>query len=164
MRRGFTSHAQEQQWVDAFLAETTLFLGPDPQIMNDHRMAPRTAEEDRLLSGPVDPNDLDRVRKRIVAGLDEAFEMMEQTGAAPGAKWGDLTSAVYSASGDLIHISTGGVLAFASVLHYPVRFINKYWISDADRRRARRRRVHPQRRPLRQHPQHRPEHDPAGVL
>ena len=125
----FTS--EEQQWVDAFLAETTLFLGPDPQIMNDHRMAPRTAEEDRLLSGPIDPNDLDRVRKRIVAGLDEAFEMMEQTGAAPGAKWGDLTSAVYSASGDLIHISTGGVLAFASVLHYPVRFINKYWVSDA---------------------------------
>src|SRR6202022_1267003 len=33
--------AQEQEWVDAFLAETTLFLGPDPQIMNDHRMAPR---------------------------------------------------------------------------------------------------------------------------
>ena len=122
--------AEEQQWVDAFLAETTLFLGPDPEIMNDHRMAPRTAEEDRLLSGPVDANDLDRVRKRIVAGLDEAFEMMEQTGAAPGAKWGDLTSAVYSASGDLIHISTGGVLAFASVLHYPVRFINKYWIGD----------------------------------
>jgi acetone carboxylase, alpha subunit len=124
----FTS--EDQEWVDAFLAETTLFLGPDPQIMNDHRMAPRTTEEDRLLSGPVDPNDLDRVRKRIVAGLDEAFEMMEQTGAAPGAKWGDLTSAVYSASGDLIHISTGGVLAFASVLHYPVRFINKYWVGD----------------------------------
>jgi len=122
--------AEEQEWVDAFLAETTLFLGPDPEIMNDHRMAPRTAEEDLLLSGPVDANDLDRVRKRIVAGLDEAFEMMEQTGAAPGAKWGDLTSAVYSASGDLIHISTGGVLAFASVLHYPVRFINKYWIGD----------------------------------
>ena len=121
---------EEQEWVDAFLAETTLFLGPDPQIMNDHRMAPRTADEDRLLSGPIDANDLDRVRKRIVAGLDEAFEMMEQTGAAPGAKWGDLTSAVYSASGDLIHISTGGVLAFASVLHYPVRFINKHWIND----------------------------------
>ena len=93
-------------------------------------MAPRTADEERLLSGPIDANALDRVRKRIVAGLDEAFEMMEQTGAAPGAKWGDLTSAVYSASGDLIHISTGGVLAFASVLHYPVRFIKKYWVDD----------------------------------
>ena len=120
----------DQEWVDRFLAETTLFLGPDPEIMTDHRMAPRTADEERLLSGPIDANALDRVRKRIVAGLDEAFEMMEQTGAAPGAKWGDLTSAVYSASGDLIHISTGGVLAFASVLHYPVRFIKKYWVDD----------------------------------
>ena len=113
---------EDQEWVDRFLIETTLFLGPDPEIMTNHRMAPRTAEEERLLSGPVDANALDRVRKRLVAGLDEAFEMMAQTGAAPGAKWGDLTSAVYSASGDLIHISTGGVLAFASVLHYPVRF------------------------------------------
>jgi len=121
---------EDQEWVDRFLAQTTLFLGPDPEIMTDHRMAPRTAEEERLLAGPIDANALDRVRKRIIAGLDEAFEMMEQTGAAPGAKWGDLTSAVYSASGDLIHISTGGVLAFASVLHYPVRFINKYWIQD----------------------------------
>jgi len=122
--------AEDQEWVDRFLTGTTLFLGPDSEIMRDHRMAPRTAEEDRLLSQPIDPNALDRVRKRLVAGLDEAFEMMEQTGAAPGAKWGDLTSAVYSASGDLIHISTGGVLAFASVLHYPVRFIKKYWADD----------------------------------
>jgi acetone carboxylase, alpha subunit len=122
--------AEDQAWVDQFLAQTTLFLEPDPEIMTDHRMAPRTPDEERLLAGPIDANSLDRVRKRIVAGLDEAFEMMEQTGAAPGAKWGDLTSAVYSASGDLIHISTGGVLAFASVLHYPVRFIKKYWIDD----------------------------------
>ena len=125
---GFTP--DEQSRVDRFLAETTLFLGPDPAIMRDHKSAPRTAEEDRLLSRPTDANALDRVRKRIIAGLDEAYEMMGQTGAAPGAKWGDLTTAVYSASGDLIHISTGGVLAFASVLHYPVRFINKYWASD----------------------------------
>ncbi len=121
---------EDQEWVDRFLTGATLFLGPDPDIMTDHRMAPRTADEERLLSGPIDTNALDKVRKRLVAGLDEAFEMMEQTGAAPGAKWGDLTSAVYSASGDLIHISTGGVLAFASVLHYPVRFIKKYWIDD----------------------------------
>jgi acetone carboxylase alpha subunit len=125
---GFTP--DEQSRVDKFLAETTLFLGPDPVIMRDHKSAPRTAEEDRLLSRPTDANALDRVRKRIIAGLDEAYEMMGQTGAAPGAKWGDLTTAVYSASGDLVHISTGGVLAFASVLHYPVRFINKYWASD----------------------------------
>jgi hypothetical protein len=41
---------EEQEGVAAFLAETTLFLGPDPEIMNDHRMAPRTAEEERLLA------------------------------------------------------------------------------------------------------------------
>lgn len=122
--------SEDQKRIDKFLAETTLFLGPDPEIMRDHGMQPRTAEEERLLSGPIDAYELDRVRKRIVAGLDEAFEMMEQTGAAPGAKWGDLTSAVYTASGDLAHISTGGVLAFASVLHYPVRFIRKYWIDE----------------------------------
>ena len=98
--------------------------------MRNHSMQPRTDEEERLLSAEIDAYELDRVRKRIVAGLDEAFEMMEQTGAAPGAKWGDLTSAVYTASGDLAHISTGGVLAFAAVLHYPVRFINKYWIDE----------------------------------
>ena len=125
-----TFTAEDQEWADRFMAGTTLFLGPDPEIMRDHRMAPRTALEEQLLARPIDANALDRVRKRIVAGLDEAFEMMEQTGAAPGAKWGDLTSAVYSASGDLIHISTGGVLAFASVLHYPVRFINKYWTNE----------------------------------
>ena len=122
--------SEDQKRIDSFLAETTLFLGPDPEIMRDHGMQSRTAEEERLLSGPLDAYELDRVRKRIVAGLDEAFEMMEQTGAAPGAKWDDLTSAVYTASGDLAHISTGGVLAFASVLHYPVRFIRKYWIDE----------------------------------
>ena len=35
---------QDQEGVAAFLAGTTLFLGPDPEIMNDHRMAPRTAD------------------------------------------------------------------------------------------------------------------------
>jgi acetone carboxylase alpha subunit len=122
--------ASSNAHVEKFLSETTLFLGPDPEIMRNHSMQPRTEEEERLLAGQIDAYELDRVRKRIVAGLDEAFEMMEQTGAAPGAKWGDLTSAVYTASGDLAHISTGGVLAFAAVLHYPVRFINKYWIDE----------------------------------
>jgi acetone carboxylase alpha subunit len=123
-------NASSNAHIEKFLSETTLFLGPTPEIMRNHSMQPRTEEEERLLAGQIDAYELDRVRKRIVAGLDEAFEMMEQTGAAPGAKWGDLTSAVYTASGDLAHISTGGVLAFAAVLHYPVRFINKYWIDE----------------------------------
>jgi acetone carboxylase, alpha subunit len=116
--------------VRRFLGQATLFLAPDEQIMHDHKATPRTTDEDRLLSGAIDRDDLDRTRKRLIAGLDEAFEMMEQTGAAPGAKWGDLTTAVYSASGDLVHMSTGGVLAFAAILHYPVRFIRKYWFDE----------------------------------
>ncbi|CCH78285.1 putative 5-oxoprolinase [Nostocoides japonicum T1-X7] len=126
----YETSAADQARVDRFLAEATMFLGPDPEIMRDHKSAPRTPAEEELMAREWDANELDRVRKRIVSGLDEAYEMMAQTGAAPGAKWGDLTSAVYSAGGDLVHISTGGVLAFASVLHYPVRFINKYWIGD----------------------------------
>lgn len=117
----------DQARMDRFLAEATMFLGPDPEIMRNHKSAARSPAEEELMARDFDANELDRVRKRIIAGLDEAYEMMEQTGAAPGAKWGDLTSAVYTASGDLVHISTGGVLAFASVLHYPVRYINKYW-------------------------------------
>ena len=49
----------DQEWVDRFLAGTTLFLGPDPEIMTDHRMAPRTADEERLLAGPIDANALE---------------------------------------------------------------------------------------------------------
>jgi hypothetical protein len=74
----------EQDRIDKFLSETTLFLGPASEIMRSYSMQPRTEEEERLLSGPIEAYELDRVRKRIVAGLDEAFEMMEQTGAAPG--------------------------------------------------------------------------------
>jgi len=123
--------AEEQRWVDAFLAETTLFLGPDPEIMNDHRMAPRTAEE-----GPaaVRPGRRQRPGPGAQADRGRPGRGVRDDGAdrrrLPAPSGANLTSAVYSASGDLIHISTGGVLAFASVLHYPVRFINKYWIGD----------------------------------
>ena len=129
-RPGQASEPTPEERIARFMSEATLFLGPDPEIMRDHKTTPRTAEEERLLSGTIDPQLLERARKRLIAGLDEAYEMMEQTGAAPGAKWGDLTTAIYSASGDLVHISTGGVLAFATVLHYPVRFIRKYWIDE----------------------------------
>ena len=37
---------------------------------------------------------------------------------------------VFSGSGDLIRVSNGGVLAFASVLHDQVRFIIKYWLGE----------------------------------
>ena len=161
--------------TQAFSAEDQALRRPVPR--RDHAV-PRTRPGDHARppdgaahaprrtgcsSGPIDANELDRVRKRIVAGLDEAFEMMEQMGAAPGAKWGDLTSAVYTASGDLVHISTGGVLAFAVRAALPGPVHQQVLGRRSDGRRARRRRLHPQRCALRQHPQHRPEHDPAGL-
>ena len=68
--------------------ETTLFLGPDPDIMRHHQIAPRTAHESYCMTSDTDPIEADRIRKRLAGALDEAFEMCESMGAAPGAKMG----------------------------------------------------------------------------
>jgi acetone carboxylase alpha subunit len=116
--------------LEQFLLDTTLFLAPDPEIMGTHDLAPRTQREERILKQDVDPTQLLLIRDRLLAGANEAFEMMEQMGAAPGAKWGDLITGIYSASGDLAISSTGGVLIFSSLVHHPVKFIMKYWAND----------------------------------
>jgi len=118
---------QEQQWVDDFMDETTLFLGPDPLIMRSHRIAGRTAREDEAVAAGVDRLQVERIRKRIAGALDEGYEMCEAQGAAPGAKWGDLTTAIYTAQGDVSYLSCHGVIAFSAILHHPIRYIMKYW-------------------------------------
>jgi acetone carboxylase alpha subunit len=118
---------QEHQWVDKFMDETTLFLGPDPEIMRSHNIHERTPHENDCMSSQVDPVKVDRVRKRLAGALDEAFEMCESMGAAPGAKWADLSVAVYTAEGDVSYLSNRGVIAFAAVLHHPIRYIMKNW-------------------------------------
>ena len=119
--------AQEQQWVDDFMDETTLFLGPDPEIMRNHQIHGRTAYEDECISKGISPLEMDRIRKRLAGSLDEAFEMCESMGAAPGAKWADLSVAVYTAEGDVTYLSNRGVIAFSAVLHHPIRYIMKNW-------------------------------------
>jgi len=57
--------------------------------------------------------------------------MIEQMGAAPGAKWGDMVAAIYTADGDLSMIAPHGVVGFAGCCHYPIKFIIKYWTGDA---------------------------------
>ncbi len=80
---------QEQQWVDEFMDETTLFLGPpDPEIMRSHHITSRSEMEEECIAKGVDPLQVDRIRKRLAGALDEGFEMCEAMGAAPGAKWG----------------------------------------------------------------------------
>ncbi|MEZ2122262.1 hydantoinase B/oxoprolinase family protein [Corynebacterium sp. CCM 9203] len=118
---------QEQEWVDAFMDETTLFLGPDPEIMRSHSIAERTPYEEECIGKGIDRIQVERIRKRISGALDEGYEMCEAQGAAPGAKWGDLTTAIYTAEGDVSYLSCHGVIAFSAILHHPIRYIMKYW-------------------------------------
>jgi acetone carboxylase, alpha subunit len=120
----------EKALRDKFLASNTLFLGPDPEIMRFHGVTPRSAMEEVALSQALDPHQVHHVRGLINAALSEAFTMVNQMGAAPGAKWGDLVTGIYTAQGDLAMIAPHGIIAFAACCFYPIRFIMKYWVSD----------------------------------
>jgi acetone carboxylase, alpha subunit len=127
---GQTPSAEEVALIKKFLTDTTLFLGPDPEIMTEHDIKPRTAEEDAAIKKVSDVHTVAKIRDRIQAGCDEGYEMVEQMGAAPGAKWGDVITGVYSASGDLAIASAGGVLIFSALVHHPIKFIIKNWINE----------------------------------
>ncbi|PWR17781.1 hydantoinase B/oxoprolinase family protein [Zavarzinia compransoris] len=120
----------ERKLLQDFVDEHQLFYGPDPAIMRNHKLEPRTAAEDRALDTQGDPHLLNQVRGRVVSALAESFRMVEQMGAAPGAKWGDLVTAIFTASGDLSEISPAGIVTFAGVCQYPIKFVNKYWTHD----------------------------------
>ncbi len=117
--------------VENFLSETSLYLSPDSEIMNNHGLEARTGFEDACIAKESDPVRLEIVRERLLAGVNESYEMLENMGAAPGAKWGDCVSAVYTAAGDLTLASSGGVVIFCNLVQYPIKFINKYWTKDA---------------------------------
>ena len=85
-----TLSSDDQAVLDQFVSENKLFYGPDPEIMNDHSLAPRTEAEERILSGGFDTQLANIVRGRVQSALDESHTMVEQMGVAPGAKWGDL--------------------------------------------------------------------------
>ncbi|MCX7170898.1 MAG: hydantoinase B/oxoprolinase family protein, partial [Proteobacteria bacterium] len=120
----------EQKIRDKFLEENQLFLSPDPEIMADHCFGPRSATEEAIFKKGVDPHLANEVRGRVLAALDESNTMIEQMGAAPGAKWGDMAAAIFTANGDLSMIAPYGVFAFAGACHYPIKFIIKYWTNE----------------------------------
>lgn len=121
---------EDQEILDKFLKANQLFYGPDPEIMTYHGLEPRTEEEERVLQQEFDTHKASMCRGRILSALDETHTMVEQMGVAPGAKWGDIVTSVFTASGDLASTGTHGLVAFASVVGYPIKFINKYWIDD----------------------------------
>jgi len=121
---------EDQELIEKFLKETTLFLGPDPEIMRHHNIEPRTADEEKCMGQFTDLNQIASIRDRLQSACEEGFEMVEQMGAAPGAKWGDIITGIYSASGDLTIGSAGGVLIFSALVHHPIKFIIKNWIDE----------------------------------
>lgn len=122
---------REQELVEKFLSETTLFLGPEPDFMQDHTLDPITEREKQAIRD-TDPSILSVARSKMQAGTNESFEMLEQIGAAPGAKWGDMVCGIFTAKGDLSVVSSGGVLLFAACVQYGVKYIVKHWLNDPD--------------------------------
>ena len=122
--------AEDKALLDQFLAEHRLFLGPDPEIMRNHTLTERSQMEQAAIAKNPDPHQIHHIRGLINAALSEGFQMVNQMGAAPGAKWGDLVTGVYTAQGDLAMIAPHGIIAFAACCFYPIRFIIKYWVDD----------------------------------
>ena len=123
--------ADEQALLNEFVNDHQLFYGPDPDIVRNHGLMPRSPEEQRVLGGNVDVNQVNLVRGRLDSALEEGYNMVEKMGVAPGAKWGDLVTAIFTASGDMAQIAPSGIGVFASVCQYPIKFINKYWTNEA---------------------------------
>lgn len=116
--------------LEKFMDETVVFYGPDREILADHELYPRTELESAAMAKHRDPHEIGLVRRKLEVTVEEAFEQLEQTGAAPGAKWGDLIVGIFTASGDLAVASTGGVLLFSVVCQPILRFIMKYWVNE----------------------------------
>ena len=118
------STGQKKTRLEQFMDETVVFYGPDRDILNDHGLAPRSPAEERSMASNHDPHEISLVRNKLGVACDEAFDMLEQTGAAPGAKWGDMIAGIFTASGDLAVASTGGVLIFSVVCQPIIRSVS----------------------------------------
>jgi N-methylhydantoinase B/oxoprolinase/acetone carboxylase alpha subunit len=121
---------QEKSVIEKFLDDNVLFLGPDPEIMKDHRVVETSPREQAALDAFADPDEINLIRHKLQTACNESFDMVEQMGAAPGAKWGDLISGLWTMHGDLAMASMGGVLIFSVLTQHPVKFILKYWKDD----------------------------------
>ena len=49
-------NAEDRALLDKFIADNTLFLGPDPEIMRNHSILPRSKLENEVLERGVDPH------------------------------------------------------------------------------------------------------------
>lgn len=116
-----------EEEVKSFLQSTILFKGPDPEIMNNHALAPLSALEQKAGGIEIDKITKTIIRNRLQMITNEANEMLSHIGSAPGAKWGDLICGIFTGSGDLSIASSNGVLIFSVLAHHPIKYILKYW-------------------------------------
>jgi len=122
--------SDDRELVETFLNKNRAFLGPDPEIQRNHHVAPRTTIEERILSSATDNNLFAEVRSGLRAALDETFKIAQMTVASPAAQCADMSTGYFTASGDLSLASTKGVAGFTVSLHYPIRFLRKYFEKD----------------------------------
>lgn len=126
--------AAEAAAIDAevaeFLSSTVLFRGPDKAIMDDHQLAPRTLLEEHALEADVDRLTQTVIRNKLQVSANEAKEMLTHIASAPGAKWGDLITGMFTGSGDLSVAASNGVLIFSVLASHPIKYILKYWADE----------------------------------
>lgn len=125
-----TNATNEASDLTRFLESNIAFLAPDDEIMRDHRMAPRSSAEEAVLRDGGDPHLYGEIRRYLQGALDDSYEISENMVVAPGGRFGDMTTAIFTASGDHAMSSTRGVIGFCSCLHYPIRFVRKYFEHD----------------------------------
>jgi N-methylhydantoinase B/oxoprolinase/acetone carboxylase alpha subunit len=125
-----TISPDDEALIARFLRDNVSFLAPDQGIVRNHHLLPRTAKEQEVLAREIDLQQNRDVRGVLTAALDETFEIVEQTAAAPAAKCADMSAGVFTATGELSLTSNRGVSGFAAILSYPIRFIIKYFETD----------------------------------
>jgi N-methylhydantoinase B/oxoprolinase/acetone carboxylase alpha subunit len=116
-----------KEFLADLLATRPVMYEPDPEIMADHHLAPRTEREAAALASVTDPLELSITHSRIEAIMDSAKDMLQQIAAAPAAKFGDLIVGVYTLHGDLAICTSSGVDVFATTAAPVPKFILKHW-------------------------------------
>ncbi len=90
-------------------------------------MAPRSEREERILSGDYDNHVFDEVRKVLQSAVDDDYEITQNMSVSPAAAFGDMTVVFFTAAGDMSICPPRGVPGFSAVLHYPIRWVRKYF-------------------------------------
>ncbi|MCC7121682.1 MAG: hydantoinase B/oxoprolinase family protein [Gammaproteobacteria bacterium] len=110
-----------------FLSANTLFLGPDTELLADHRIQARSTREERVLRDGADDHLFEEIRASLQSALDEGFEVTTNAIVSPAGKFGDMTVTVFTANGDLSSASLRGVIGFCAASGFPIRYVIKHF-------------------------------------